>query len=708
MSSRNRLSCIPLCAMGVLIMARQLVFVIMVAGGLLTQSLNAKTDARADFRDSERRGTIEQFNLGLHPTAYRHETTELDGPQGVGRQAAPRRLPTGAAQSPDAGIGVGESIDLTFDDAQYTWSQGRHVAHWWNHEFGSSMEVSVHFVYRDQPGIIPGGPYPTTGYNVYNAVGGGDWPRGQDMGCELESMDNIGYGRMPSMDMMDNGLVVMANTGYFFRTREDDSRLDDNNIYFQDSEFSCTYDPRLPLNVTWIDTAAYRSSFMDLSDGNYSRDPQVVTQWDGTNTIVHLVFGETNGTALSGNDYVKGYAYRTWVYFRKVGNTASSGSWSSPQILDSNISAGTSLAASPNSGNLAFVYTNPSFYGVMINNVWDRDVWCRESYDYGLSWQLAYNITNYMSAIEGGPNHFTAWLESQALFTSDGNLHVIWTADRTSNNPYFDGYAWQDFNQNLYHWDQNSDNIVKVANGSFWDADELTGSMNELHCGFGGSNVGYLGWVTMGECDDKLYVIWSQIHERANRFPWRDFEEQPAPGILDDCSVVGNRLAMANWEILMSVARLETSSLWDYPRNISDTYTPNCGIIGLVGHEEAEGPCGSEWKPSVEKYALNEAGMDLTWPVEAIVDLSPGQDYNGGWYLNMEYLDDQFPGPFDWGNSNPPATLNSMTWIRLACVEPEEAPVIVVEPRSLDWPQWVELGQSNNMTITVINEGNVT
>jgi len=210
----------------------------------------------------------------------------------------------------------------------------------------------------------------------------------------------------------------------------------------------------------------------------------------------------------------------------------------------------------------------------------------------------------------------------------------------------------------------------------------------------------------MGQCNDKLYLVWSQIHERANRFPWRDSPVQPAPGVLDDCSYTGNRLAMANFEIMMSVAKLATSSLWDYPRNISNTYTPSCG---LEGDEDPDnlGRCGSEWKITSERYALDETGLTLNWPAGAEVDLSPGHDYSGTWYLNMEYLDDRFPGPYNWGRTNPPATENSEKWIRLACVEPIEASRIDAVPENINFPEWVQFGMTNTYTITVVNEGNV-
>jgi hypothetical protein len=300
------------------------------------------------------------------------------------------------------------------------------------------------------------------------------------------------------------------------------------------------------------------------------------------------------------------------------------------------------------------------------------------------------------------------------MFDSQGDLHVYWTAKPTSADPYFDGFNWNDFDENVYHWEKTNDQVVpgtgdavKVANGNFMNDDMLTGSMNTLHCGFGGVSAGYLGWITMGECDSKLYIVWSQYHERANRFPWRDVAVQPAVGVLDDCSYDGSRLGRANWELLMSVAQIGTSTLWDAPRNISSSYTPNCG---LPGDPEADGLCGSEWHPSLELYALDETGLGLTWPAAAVVDLSPGGNYAGGWYLNMEYQDDQYPGYYSFNGDeydNPPGTLNSEKWVRLACVEPIEASQIDVVPENIEWPEWVQLGQASNFTITVVNEGNV-
>jgi hypothetical protein len=531
--------------------------------------------------------------------------------------------------------------------------------------------------------------------------------------------------------MMDNGRVVIGSMATHNRRYNDGTGIFDNLIYYQESfsNYSCSYDPLDALfgNVSWVDSTDYKPMWLDAAEGNTARDPQVVTQWDGSNTIVHLAIGENSaGTALTGDHFTTTNTYLVWSYFRKVGNTFDAGSWEEPQILDSIWFVWTSLAAEEFPGeNLAFVYTNETYYGGLLDNSGDVDVWCRESFNRGVDWNDSYSVTNYTNAIGGDPNHFTAWLEAGCMFDQDGDLHVYWTAKPTSDNPYFDGFNWNDFDENVYHFEKadkfqvpDSENpvigdIVKVANGNFMLPGMLTGSMNTFHCGFGSSNVGYLGWITMGQCNDNLYIAWAQIHERANRFPWRNAATQPAPGVLDDCSYTGARLAMANWEILMSVAKNATSSLWDAPRNISNTYTPNCGV---EGDPEGDMPCASEWKPAFEKYALDETGFtgELTWPAEAIVDMTPDGEpaYDGSWYLNMEYMDDRFPGPWIWtraggGRDNPPGTENSVKWIRLACVNPIEASQIEVEAPGLFWPSWVETGQSSNITVLVRNSGNV-
>jgi hypothetical protein len=288
---------------------------------------------------------------------------------------------------------------------------------------------------------------------------------------------------------------------------------------------------------------------------------------------------------------------------------------------------------------------------------------------------------------------------------------VIWTAKPTSVNPYFDGFDWETLDQNLYHWSRNTNEIVKVANGAFPYIYSQSGvaTLAEGACGFGGSNAGYIANLNISECNEKLYCVWNQIHERANRYPWRDVFPQPAPGVLDDCAYTDEPMARANWEIMMSVAQIYSSSLWDAPRNITNTYTPGCGLPD--DPQNPGGLCGSEYKPSVERYSFDENALSLYWPAATLVDLTPEGEppYSGSYFLNMQYLDDQFPGPSMWGEwQTLPRTFNSIKWLRLACVEPVLASTITVVPARIQWPMWVNLNMTAPQSVAVVDEGNVT
>ncbi len=692
---------------------------------MLAVSASAMKDARADQVDGSRADKISQFNLAGQNAPEKIATdADIQGNYNVSAVGAARPVPNprrslGSANSTDVGLGPGVSVDLTYDDWLWGRKHGRYVTHSWNGEVGGAAIVDVHFAYEEGPDSTGDHADPNvynllkvSGYNVYDAsVPSSNWPRGQDQGCDLQATDTLGTGNATNLDVTSTGRAVIAARSRFFTSLGDGTRLNQNVLFYQGARHNCTYDPRSSLNTSFIDSLTYRPHGMEGMDdgGNYGWDPQVVTSWDGTNDIVHVILGEDNyQDSPGGDDYSTANQMKAFSYYRKVGANSYDGSWSSGVTLDSNWYHSWSLAVGeyPNHDEVAVSFIADSYYGALLNHFSDLDCWIRESHDGGLAWDDSRSITNYTNAIAGDPAHFCCWLESQLLFDLDGNLHAIWIAKPTSDDPYFDGFNWQDFDENIYHWDRASGDIVKIANGNFMNDDMLTGSMNTLHCGFGGVNAGYLAFPSISQCEDRLYVVWNQIHERANRLPWRDAEVQPAPGVIDDCAYDAPRLSAANFDVLMSVAQLVTPSLWDAPRNITDTYTPACG---LATDPEAAGPCGSEYKPSVEKYALDESGLSLTWPAGSIVDMSPGGDYAGTSFLNMLYLDDQYPGSF-WaqdlrGNTIP--TENSMKWVRLACVEPIEASQIRVIPSSIEWPEWVELGQSNAITVTCVNEGNV-
>ncbi|MEW5796982.1 MAG: hypothetical protein AB1772_11560 [Candidatus Zixiibacteriota bacterium] len=687
---------------------------------VLAASVGAKSDTRVDQDDARRLSEISRFNvIGPHP--WMGKVTDEPVEQARTSVGTVVRRPIGSAQSPDVGIGVGVSVALTFDDGQYPFPIGRQVKHYWNGEVGENLAAGVHFAYELCSDTVPGNPIASkilSGYNVYDAsVPSANWPRDQDVGCGLQSTDTAGTGQWVNLDVLGNTYAVLtARTAFFTRfipTPSPGSWLKDNLLFYQGAEFSCTYDPRSSLNTSYIDSTNYRAHFALSGTGNYSVLPEVATQFDGSNTVVHVLLGEQEPVDGPVSDsYVTGASYRKFIYYRKLGDLSSSGSWSSGVIIDSIMQVysinGVTIAPSPNSGKVCVSYSNPGYWGCLLddqNSQYDTDVFYRESSDYGLTWAPKVNITNYQNAIAGDPAHFKAWVESPCLYDANDDLHIIWTGTATSADPYFDGFNWNDFDTDVYHWARSTDEIVKVAKGTYLNEDMLTGSINTLHCGFGGVHSGYIAFIWLSECDGKLYCVWNQMHELANH---GDYTADPT--LLEDCAYTGTRRSQANWEIMMSVARINSSSLWDAARHVSGagagTHTPECGV---AGDPQASSVCGNEFKPSVEMYGLNEAGMGLTWPSGAIVDLSPGATYSGDYYLNMEYMDDQFPGYFvqDLNGRNDVGVLNSEKWVRLACVEPVEASLINSTPKRLEWPRWVPLGSTSNMTITVINEGNV-
>jgi hypothetical protein len=699
---------------------------IVLAVTLLAVTIWADSRSRADRGAAARLRNVDEFNLPVSHTLQTIFSDEAVEPVNLSSASDKRPLaPLGAALSPNNGIGVGESIALTYDDRQVFYPVGSHIGHFYNESTG---DVDVHFCYemardtilRRQENL----PLRQTGYNVYSAsTPGGDWPQGgQDIGCTLQGADTIGFGRGGNMVISPNGLAVfVAYSSFFSPENPTVGFVRENKLFYQLAQYNCVYsnDPLIG-NVTALDSMLYKPFWTqpDL-DGNLSAFPSIATQVNGSGELVtHLVIGE-NANWDPPPDMIADYPvgggtasanYRVFAYFRKVGEGIS-GEWSDSRILDTIERNFYDLVADPNSPNVCFAYSNPSYSGIFLNNAWDKDCYYRESTDYGVTWGSEQNITNYRNDLDtalGFGKHYSMYYECKALYTTDHNLHILFQQTPASAFPYQDGYNWTDFNQDIAHWDRTSGDYVRVADGTYMNDDALTGSINGLVCSYGTDPSTYTQFFNISECDGKIYAVWNQVHERVNHGDW-----QTQPELLTDCSrfVPADRYGHANWEIFMSVAKLETPYLWDQPRNLTNTFTPNCCLPGDLD-PACTGPCGSEFKPYVEHYALNEAGMDLDWPVNSIVDASPGHNYAGGWYLNAEYLDDQMPGPA-WDTSAGTRgvdhfnTLNSMKWIRIACVEPIEASLIETKPKSLEFPVWVKAGQSVAFPITVYNWGNV-
>jgi len=135
-----------------------------------------------------------------------------------------------------------------------------------------------------------------------------------------------------------------------------------------------------------VDSSVYRPLFIDQTAGTYARDPQVATQWDGSNTIVHLSWVKTPLTdELAGDGYVSdggGTVYWTWNYFRKVGSTpapapGAPGRSSTPSVPRLDRAGGRAIPRHRCGGGVH----HPTYWGCLLENGTDVDIWCRESFD---------------------------------------------------------------------------------------------------------------------------------------------------------------------------------------------------------------------------------------------------------------------------------------------------------------------------------------
>ena len=382
--------------------------IIVLSVTLLAVSVLADSSARVDRRDAPRLDNVDQFNIqGPRPLHTVFSEEEAAGPATLPPWSDQRsRRPVGAAVSPNDGACYGESIAITWDDRQVFYPIGRHIAHFYNESTG---DVDVHFCYemardsvtRRQENL----PLRRTGYNVYNANPhpDGDWPQGgQDIGCEIQGADTIGFGRGGNMVITPNGLAVFVAYSSFFSPEVPTvGFVRENKLFYQLTQYNCVYsnDPSIG-NVTAVDSTLYKP-FWNLPEenGNLSVLPSIATQVDGSGDLVtHLVLAErTSFTPEVGTGYATNVDYRIFVYFRKTGEEISGG-WSDGMVVDTIERNFYDLVADPNSPNVCIAYSNPSYSGRLLNNGNDKDCYYRESINYGLDWGDKVDITNYRNA----------------------------------------------------------------------------------------------------------------------------------------------------------------------------------------------------------------------------------------------------------------------------------------------------------------------
>ncbi len=665
--------------------------------GLMVISAAAKVDPKLDANDAS--GRIDQFNLNK----LSRQDLRIDAEASA---STSRRIPLGAT-SVSAGIGIGEVVDNTWFDFQDYMHNGHFVGSGNDvtDDAHADVGVEVHFTYEELPSIdtLTQPNYYKAGYNFYNATnaGGTNWPEGQEAGCQLDGLHEHGAARQPNLAMMPDGRVAFAansNMRSEHNGEEDSTTGLDNQIFFQQDKSSfnrCYWDSTA--NTSVVPSAIYEVGWVTADDDDPgSAQPRAMeTQIIGTDTIIHLLMFEGGGRAdLPGYPVLETHTFSTISYFRKVGS-GTPGTWSAATVIDTNSWYGAGIAASPFDAKVTIATSKVSLLGRLQENESDRDVYFTESPDGGLNWPALTNLTDYP---RNAPS-YTAGLEIDLMYDSRGYLHIVWAAQPCPADPYRGGYHWPDFARDFFHW---SNAITGTsAGGTISMIQYASFDVNPAACSFGGYNAAQLAWFNLTECDGNLYALYNMWH-------FRVLELGIVPEAYDDCpETIENTTHSANAEIVLNVSSTLDGLLWDAPRNLTNTYTPGCDSLGGEG-----GPCGHEYKPGAERYALDPTGLGtLTWPTASLVDPGPLVGlpaYTGDRYFNAMYIDDQYPGEYSVGNISEFPFFNSMKWLRIACVNPVEAPQIDATPTSLAWPRWQRYNEDSAYTITVTNQGNVS
>lgn len=615
-------------------------------------------DARKRAGVDKHTSNITEFSVPRHELRRIQKFTAEDAAQ-ASQSASGRRYSVGSAATAAASPGL--VIRETWDDWQDNWNFSRRV------EVRGSPDV--HFSYSDHTSNTPNTQ--GFGYNVYDPATG-TWPNGFQTGCRIQQDDGTELGAWPSMDVSPEGLVIIAG-------RDNVGQPRDNHLYFQSSAQNCFFGggARIP-------PSQYRTG-MGSTTATYA-EPLVEISINGTDTTLHVVGTRNTFAAFVSPDYTE----TVINYFRRVNQWGStdSTSWIGPITIDTS-GIRPAFSASRTGNKVAVVYfkaTPTGYANAAINGGLDQDVYYRESVDGGVTFGPKTNITNYdRTQKSAGP-----WLEVDALYDSNNNLHVVFPATPLPADVYDStGFFWGDFSASVYHWYQGTGSISRVKNAD-WGL-----QFNTQVCGFGGFNTLYVGMTSIGECDGNLYVTWTQIHDIKNTADIND----PA-NIFDDCtSNIVNRGWGANGEVYMSVSGDLTGLLWDAPRNLTNTYTPECDSATGSG-----GLCEHETKAVLARFGQNGSG--LTWPGAELLD--PSGTYAGNQFLHMTFVEDFHPS--NWGaigdNSTGPATLNNVRWARLACVDPVTAAQISADVQSIGYPSFTKHGVQKTIPVTVTNDGN--
>jgi len=348
--------------------------------------------------------------------------------------------------------------------------------------------------------------------------------------------------------------------------------------------------------------------------------PKISWDIDGSEAVLHMVTAEFGGAA--GDP-------QSCSYYRRVGPYGTgNGVWSDQHIIDTVVNINVDVASSPISDRVAIVWNSPVDYKrdtpQEFDNQYENDVWYCMADDNGAQWAAdagvapsishqvivgAYtgaNITNYDPM-----NDYKAYCDMAALFAVTTNapndeLHIAWGCRRwTDTTSLFRRQSA------IFHWRESSGEIKTVVKAD-WD------SGGACYAYSWGSDVAKM---TLAECDNKLYMCYTQFGDQDHPCDWYDTDNQ----------VVSGYLYMTVYDPLYGA--------WDRPQRVTSIAEGPTNCIN--GDMTGPGDCNSEYWASMARYGRVDScetiPADNVLDILYIDDIAPGgvvQDESGIWAVN--------------------------------------------------------------------------
>lgn len=469
----------------------------------------------------------------------------------------------------------------------------------------------------------------------------------------------------------------------------------------------------------WYDAAPGLSSFdckaivpialTDVDNPYTGEDARVV--W--CHVAVHYKPGDTEVTHLTGLTFSGGSAQHILYYFRKetapgadcdVGLTGcpspSDPTWECPMIYDTAQATVAGVEASDQSGKVALFWvanfpeagcrTPPNDICSInddlgaINNRFINDAYYQTSDDYGVTWNDRVNITKHYS--DSATAEWLPWNDIDGLWTGDARaeeFHMAWSA--------WDFRAYREegavyYRSRVYHWAESFGVGPDAARPA------MQSRQDPIQCNAGAFNQN-LSKINIASCDNKIYITAVDL--------WDGHDDPNNP----DCSergLGGDFSGAVNGELMVVISDNNGVS-FDLQHNLTNSPTPNCDTLG------ATIPCDADHWPSMTPHghATDLSSEDWSLVTSVIPEKDPPVAYpdgNGVEWLHIQYVNDLDPGSVLFDNST--WQDNPIRHFRMACVEPDQIPVLNLNITEINWPTFVKPDSTKDITVVVENTGN--